>query len=129
MSNRPSGCGATLVLTCVLGVPAVYGLGTYVAAGLSAGLTTPREQVIGELGGALFCLCAVLLTLVWSAHFVLRGQWPFLTAARWRRVALWVTAALLLSAAGFYVAFEVRLRQVTSAAPVGDPGAVKSGHH
>ncbi|MFC6749769.1 hypothetical protein [Deinococcus aquaticus] len=76
----------------------------------------------------------ILLAALWSAHFVLRGQWPHLPVARWRRVALWVAGGLLLTAAGFYVAFEVRLRQVTLATPVGDPGklrpgAVKSGRH
>jgi hypothetical protein len=84
----------------------------YVSAGLGASFVTPRERVLGELGGALFCLCAILLIVLWSAHFVLRGQWPVLTAARWRRLALWVAGALLLTAAGFYLAFELRLRQV-----------------
>lgn len=84
-----------MLLTCVLGVPAVYALGTSVAAGLNASFITPRERVLGELWGALFCLCTVLLAALWSTHFVLRGQWPLLSAARWRRVALWVAGGLL----------------------------------
>ncbi|WP_189101721.1 hypothetical protein [Deinococcus knuensis] len=134
MTDRPSGCGLTLLLTCVLGVPAVYALGTSVAAGLNASFITPHERVLGELWGALFCLCTVLLAALWSTHFVLRGRWLLLSAARWRRVALWVAGGLLLTAAGFYVAFEVRMRQVAAGTPVGalaslEPGAVKSGRH
>ncbi|MGM9321955.1 hypothetical protein [Deinococcus aquaticus] len=127
MNDRPSGCGPTLLLTCVLGLLSVYALGTFVSAGMSASFITPQERVLGELGGALFCLCVILLAALWSAHFVLRGQWPYLPAARWRRVALWVAGGLLLTAAGFYVAFEVRLRQVTSAMTVGDPGEAAAG--
>ncbi|MFC6749768.1 hypothetical protein [Deinococcus aquaticus] len=50
MNDRPSGCGPTFLLTCVLGLLSVYALGTFVSAGMSASFITPQERVLGELG-------------------------------------------------------------------------------
>lgn len=119
------------------GGPATHAPGTNVAAALNDSFitfNTPRERMLGELEGAPLCLCAVLPVVPWSAPFVLRGQRPSRFMARWRRVALWAAGALLPTAAGFSMVFEVRMRQVASVMSVGPqarPGSypVKSGRH